>query len=148
MIGDLVINGKDAQVTWNVRMGANFLDALLVPPPLKPLVENKGSWDDGKEVIYIDEPPLDTRDVTLSFYITGDNKLQFFARKQAFETELLKGKVEIKVPTVLPATVFNLTYLSSASFAISLSKTSCTISVKFNEPNPALRVPSNKSDIK
>lgn len=28
MTGDLIINGKDAFITWGVRMGDGFLDAI------------------------------------------------------------------------------------------------------------------------
>ena len=40
-MADLLINGKDAYITWGVRMGEGVLDVLGAPSPMKEFIENK-----------------------------------------------------------------------------------------------------------
>ena len=47
---DLLINSKDAYVTWGVRMGDGFLDALGASAPMKEFIENKSRLEHGKRV--------------------------------------------------------------------------------------------------
>mgnify|MGYP006955733355 CR=1 FL=1 len=136
-MSDLIINGKDACQMWGVKMGDDFIDSIFAPAPLKELIENKSRAQHGKQVIY-NNLKMDERDVTLTFTLEGNSPADYMAKYKAFQAELAKGKVEVKVP-VLGGEVYKLTYQRSASFAMNLARTFSKISVKFNEPNPADR---------
>lgn len=143
MKGDLLINGSDA-FAMGIAMGDGFLDALETPVPIKPLVENDDPTKDGKEVIVEDSAgrpvtKLQARDVTLAFVVFGDTVAERQQRYRDFLALLYKGKVTICVPPE-GAEVYNLIYKSnSGQFNISASRKTCTVAVKFNEPNPANR---------
>lgn len=46
---DLLINSKDAYVTWGVRMGDGFLDALGASAPMKEFIEINLALNMGRE---------------------------------------------------------------------------------------------------
>ena len=48
---DLLINNKNAYITWGVRMGDGFLDTIGAPAPMKEFIENKSRLEHGKRVI-------------------------------------------------------------------------------------------------
>lgn len=48
MTGDLIINGKDAFITWGVRMGDGFLDAIDGFNEMKDYIENESRIEHGK----------------------------------------------------------------------------------------------------
>lgn len=137
MIPELNINGADAWTTYGVRMGDKFIEELLKPCSLKVFVENADRSRSGKQVYY-DNPRLSDRDVTLSFNIHGETQADYLAKYRAFCALLQRGPVLIELPAV-GAEVYRLTYLNSASFALSGDRTSSTLAVKFNEPDPSNR---------
>ena len=137
-MADLIINNREAFNEWGVRMGDNFLDALGTPAPLKEFIENKSRLEDGKRVI-INNPKLDERDLTLTFTIAGNSESDYQTKKRAFESELYKGAMTIKVPANGDE-VYHLIYTGKCiSFAQGIDRTFGKISAKFNEPNPANR---------
>lgn len=138
MKGELIINGKDAFDIWGVNMGDGFLENLLLPPPMKDLIENKSRLRDGRDVIY-SNIRKDERDVTLVFTIQGNDKADYMTKFRSFLDEISGGKVTIKVPD-LGEEVYHVHYLRSTSFALNTSRTFSKLSIKFNEPNPANRV--------
>lgn len=138
MKGDLYINGKDAWSTWGVNMGDGFLDAIDGFAPMKDYIENDSRIEDGKRVIAV-YPKVASREMTLRFTIQGENEAVFRANRKAFEEELRKGKVDILIP-VLGDDVFHLFYLGkSVSYALNVNRNFCTVSSKFEEPNPTDR---------
>lgn len=135
MIGELLINGKDAYTNFGVSMGDGFLDALCSPSPLKDFIENKSRSEHGKQVI-ISSPKLDERDVSLSFTLEGSSESDFNTKKQAFYSELYKGAIDIKIPAIGNG-VYHLIYTGkNVSYAQNTARTFTKISMKFNEPNP------------
>ena len=131
---DLLINSKDAYVTWGVRMGDGFLDALGASAPMKEFIENKSRLEHGKRVI-INNPKVDEREITLSFTIEGSSQSDYQSKKKAFFEELYRGVIDIKIPANS-----NEVYLGkSVSYAQSIDRTFGKISSKFSEPNPANR---------
>lgn len=135
MTGDLFINGKDAFSTWGVRMGDNFLDAIDGFNEMKDYIENESRLEHGKRVI-TDNAKVDSREITLQFTIEGSSESDYRSKKKAFQTELEKGAVNIKVP-VLGNEVYKLIYLGkSVSYGLSLDRCFGKISSKFEEPNP------------
>ena len=142
MKGDLFINGKDAWETWGVNMGDGFLDAIDGFLPMKEFIENDSRKQHGKRVLYV-EPKVASRDLTLHFTIKGEDESDFRAKRKAFESQLYKGKLEVVVPA-LGGDIYKLTYLGkSVSYAMNITRTFCTISAKFEEPNPMDRAPED-----
>lgn len=135
MTGDLFINGKDALETWGVRMGDGFLDAIDGFNEMKDYIENESRLEHGKRVI-TDNAKVDSREITLQFTIEGSSESDYRSKKKAFQTELEKGAVNIKIPT-LGSEVYKLVYLGkSLSYGLSPDRCFGKVSSKFEEPNP------------
>ena len=135
MTGDLFINGKDAWATWSVRMGDGFLDTIDGFNEMKDYIENESRLEHGKRVI-TDNAKVDSREITLQFTIEGNSENDYRTKKKSFQTELEKGTVNIKVPT-LGNEVYKLVYLGkSLSYGLSPDRCFGKVSGKFCEPNP------------
>lgn len=135
MNGDLIINGKDAWTTWGVRMGEDFLNVIDSFNEMKDYIENESRLEHGKRVI-TDNAKVDSREITLQFTIEGSSESDYRTKKKAFQTELEKGAVNIKVPA-LGTDVYKLVYLGkSVSYAMSSDRCFGKVSAKFEEPNP------------
>lgn len=135
MSGDLIINEKDAWTTWGVRMGEDFLDVIDGFNEMKDYIENESRLEHGKQVI-IDNAKVSSREITLQFTIEGSSESDYRAKKKAFQEELEKGSVSIKVPA-LGTEVYKLVYLGkNISYGLSLDRCFGKISSKFIEPNP------------
>lgn len=138
MTGDLTINNKDAWNTWGVRMGDGFLDAIDGFNEMKDYIENESRLEHGKRVI-TDNAKVDSREIALQFTIEGSSENDYRTKKKAFQTELEKGVVNIKV-RALGNEVYKLIYLGkSISYGLSLDRCFGKVSSKFCEPNPADR---------
>lgn len=138
MTGDLIINGKDAFSTWGVRMGDGFLDAIDGFNQMKDYIENESRLEHGKRII-TDNARVDSREITLQFTIEGSSESDYRSKKKAFQTELEKGAVSIKIPA-LGSEVYKLVYLGkSISYGLSLDRCFGKVSSKFEEPNPTER---------
>lgn len=135
MTGDLYINGKDAWDTWGVRMGDGFLDAIDGFNEMKDYIEDESRLEHGKRVI-TDNAKVDSREITLQFTIEGVSESDYRTKKKSFQTEMEKGAVNIKVPT-LGNEVYKLVYSGkSVSYGLSLDRCFGKVSSKFEEPNP------------
>lgn len=138
MKGELFINGKDAYVEWGVSMDTSSLSALMTPPPVKDLPENKSRLNDGKQVLY--NPSLvkyDERSITLTLNLTARNEADFFSRYTAFCEELKVGKIEIRTK-YQPDVVYKTIYKSCSQFS-QFMRGLAHLSLKLDEPNPADR---------
>lgn len=135
MTADLIINRKDALETWGVRIGDGFLDAIDGFNEMKDYIENESRLEHGKRMI-TDNAKVAFREITLQFTIEGSSEGDYRSKKKAFQTELEKGAVNIKVPA-LGDEVYKLVYLGkSISYGLSSDRCFCKISSKFCEPNP------------
>lgn len=135
MNGDLLINGKDAWTTWGVRMGDDFLNVIDGFNEMKDYIENESRLEHGKRVI-TDNAKVDSREITLQFTIEGSSESDYRTKKKAFQTEMEKGAVNIKVPA-LGTDIYKLVYLGkSVSYAMSSDRCFGKVSAKFEEPNP------------
>lgn len=135
MSGELLINGKDAFDTWGVNMGDNFLNVLLMPPPVKDYIENKSRLEDGKRLILSNEK-VDERDLTLTFTIQGDNQIDYISKFKEFMAEMASGLVEIEIP-ILGNDIYRVYYKNATSYAMSIDRTFSKIAIKVCEPNPS-----------
>lgn len=138
MTGELYINGKDAWIEWGVNMGEDFINEIDAFVPMKELIENDSRLEHGKRIL-LANPRVASRELALHFTIKGDNETDYRAKRKAFEQELQKLAVDIKVPAI-GTEVYHLVYLGkSVAYALNLSRTFCTVSAKFEEPNPMNR---------
>lgn len=138
MVGDLIINEKDAYTEWGINMGDGFLNALDAPAPMKEYIQNKSRLEHGKRVI-TSGVKTDSRELTLSFTITGSSQSDFQLKKKSFYEELYKGPLNIRIPKV-NSDVYHLIYLGkSISYGMNLDREFCKVSAKFEEPNPTNR---------
>ena len=138
MTGELYINSKDAWLTWGVNMGEGFMDAIDSFAPMKDYIENDSRLEHGKRVL-VSSPRVAARDLTLHFTIKGSDEADFRTKRKAFEAELQKGHVTVRVP-VLGDENYHLIYSGkSVNYGLSVTRSFCTISAKFEEPNPMNR---------
>lgn len=138
MKGELIINGKDAWTQWGVNMGEGFIDTLDAPLPMKEYIENESRLEDGKRVL-TSNVKKDSREITLSFTITGTSESDYRSKKKAFETELYNGALTISVPKI-SGDVYHLIYTGkNVSYGLSLDRCFGNFSAKFEEPNPSDR---------
>lgn len=138
MTGNLIINEKDAWTTWGVRMGDGFIDAVDSFNEMKEYIENESRLEHGKRVI-TENAKVASRQITLQFTIEGNSESDYRSKKKAFQTELEKGVVNVKVPA-LGNEVYKLIYLGkSISYALSSDRCFGKVSSKFEEPNPMNR---------
>lgn len=138
MTGELFINGKDAYTEWGVNMGDRFLDALGEKAGKKDYITNDNKLRDGIEYCSF-VPKAAERQVTLTFTIRGNSRIDFTAKKDAFFDELDKGDISIQVPTN-DSKVYHLKFKdSTGTYAQNLERTFCKVGIKFVEPNPKNR---------
>lgn len=135
MTGELFINDKDAWAEWGVNMGNGFLDAIDAPLPMKAFVENTSRLEHGKRIM-TQNAKVDSRDITLSFTITGTSDSDYRMKKKAFETELRKGTFTIRIPKLGSETYKMLYTGKSVSYGLSLNRCFGHFSTKVTEPNP------------
>lgn len=135
MSGDLIINGKDAWTTWGVCMGDGFLDAIDGFNEMKDYIEDESRLEHGKRII-TDNAKVASREITLQFTIQGSSENDYRTKKKAFQTELERGTVNIKIPAI-GTELYRLVYLGkNVSYGLSLDRCFGKVSSKFCEPNP------------
>lgn len=135
MSGDLIINGKDAWTTWGVCMGDGFLDAIDGFNEMKDYIEDESRLEHGKRII-TDNAKVSSREITLQFTIEGSSENDYRTKKKAFQAELERGTVNIKIPA-LGTELYRLVYLGkNVSYGLSLDRCFGKVSSKFCEPNP------------
>ena len=138
MKGELFINDKDAYIEWGVSMDSSALSALMAPPPMKELPENKSRANNGKEVLYNSSiVKVDERSLTLTLNLTAKNESEFFARYNAFCNELYGGVVNIRTK-YQPDVVYRTIYKSCSQFS-QFMRGLAHIALKLDEPNPTDR---------
>ena len=135
MTGELYINGIDG-ATIGVAMGDGFLAAIDLPAPTKDFIENSSRLEHGKRVV-TENIMIDERDVSLTFVIRGNTLSDYRSNLKSFTDELYKGLVDISLPSIADE-VYHFIYKSSTS--INRAMQSCSLVVKFNEPNPTNRL--------
>lgn len=119
-------------------MGDNFIDTIDAPAEMKDYIENESRAKNGKQIL-IGSSKVASRQLTLTFTITGDSQDDYRSKKNAFINELQGGSVEIKIP-VLNNDVYKLVYKGKKiSYALSLNKRFSKFAATFEEPDPTDR---------
>ena len=145
MTAELFINEHDAWLTYGVNMGEGFLDAIDAFLQMKDYIENDSRNEHGKRVV-VAEPKVASRELTLHFTIQGESESDFRTKRASFESMLRNGRVNIRVP-VLGAQTYKLLYLGkNVSYGLSQSRKFCTMSAKFEEPNPMDRAAETEGE--
>lgn len=138
MKGELTINGKDAYMEWGVSMGEGFLDVIEAPLSMKAFVESSSRLEHGKTII-TETARMDSREITLTFYIKGASADDYRIRMNQFVNELYKGTLRLSIP-VRSDEVYKLVYLGkSITYKVSRDSTFSKFSARFCEPNPVDR---------
>lgn len=131
--GELFINGIDAYEEYGVSMQSSGLSALMTPPPLKEIIENKSRQEHGKRVV-ISDTKIDERELSLPIHITARSKEDFLEKYGKFCDVLTKGTLELKT-SYQPNIVYRTIYQSCSQFSeyrLGLAK----FTLRLNEPNP------------
>ena len=131
--GELFINGVDAYEEYGISMQASGLSALMTPPPLKDMIENKNRQEHGKRVVTTN-PKIDERELSLPIHIKAASKESFLQKYGKFCEVLAKGVLDIRT-VYQPNVVYRTLYQSCTQFSeyrLGLAK----FTLKLNEPNP------------
>jgi hypothetical protein len=127
--GQLLINEKDAWLTWGVFLVADSLDNLLLPASPKPYTENNFRSQNGKQV-FIVNTRKEARDVQVEFCIQAATMTQYLAAYKNFLDELSAGMITLKIPTL------NMEFklIVSSYLGLGYYGKFGKLSVRFNEP--------------
>lgn len=136
MVGQLIINGKDAYSNWGITLDDTSIAALMTPPPAKDFTENKSRSIDGK-VVNVKNPRLDERNIQLSINITAPDREIFLSRYGSFCEELTTGKLDIQT-AFTGSSVYRTIYKDCRQFEQFNGRIGKFI-LTLNEPNPAIR---------
>lgn len=136
MLGELIINSKDAYSNWGITLDDTSLSALMTPPPHKGFTENKSRTIDGK-MVDIKNPRVDERIINLQLNITALTRSEFLNKYNLFCEELALGYLEIST-IYLPNTIFRTIYVNCRQFTQFNGQIGKFI-LTLNEPNPTDR---------
>lgn len=115
MIGQLLINGKDAFTTWGIILTDDAISAILTPPPLKEFITNSSRAEHGTRVV-VGTPKVDSRELTVTFILTAPTKDEFFTKYLSFCEELKNGVLSMVI-SYQPEVVYNFVYRSCQQFS-------------------------------
>ena len=119
------INGRNIWSTWGAELMDGALEAILTPPPVKDYIENDSRLEHGIQITSSPEIcKMDSRELTLPFFITGNSQSDYLDKYSSFVSELVK--------------IYNLYYLSCGKYG-SYGKCRGKFMVKLKEPNPGDR---------
>lgn len=131
------INGRNIWSTWGAELMDGALEAILTPPPVKDYIENDSRLGHGIQITSSPEIcKMDSRELTLPFFITGNSQSDYLDKYSSFVSELVKGKIALKIPAL--GKTYNLYYLSCGKYG-SYGKCRGKFMVKLKEPNPGDR---------
>ena len=137
MLGQLIINGKDAYSNWGVTLDDTSLSSLMTPPASKEFTENKSRSIDGK-IVSVKNPRVEERDFMLQINLTAPNRSLFVQRYNSFCQELATGRLNIAT-IFLPGVTFKTIYKSCRQFTQFNGQIGKFI-LSLNEPDPTDRI--------
>ena len=134
-MADLLINDTDV-LQYGVRMGTDFLKALLQPPDFKDYVTNVSRLEDGTRYV-ITDGRVKEREVTLPFVLIAKSMSEAIVNHEKF-LDLLVGEITLQVPKI-GNEKYKLIVQSFSSFSRNYRGNILSVKVKFKEANPANR---------
>lgn len=135
--GQLLINGKDAYLTWGIFMEGTALSTLMTPAPCKEFISNSYRSKDGKRVIK-HNPRLDEREMTVAFNMSAKDEDTFLANYAKFCEDILATGEIILHTSFQPNVWYRCVYLSCTQFS-QFNRELASFSLKLNEPDPSDR---------
>lgn len=136
MVGQLIINGKDAYTNWGITLDDTSVSALMTPAPVKEFTENKSRSIDGKQVL-VKTPKIDERNIMLSINITAKDRTTFLSRYNSFCQELATGQLNIQT-AFTGGIIYKTLYKDCRQFEQFNGRIG-KFMLSLNEPNPANR---------
>lgn len=133
----IFINGKNAKTEWGVVTTTNTLSALIAPCSLKERVVNESRLEHGKRTDN-SNPKVAARELNLEIQMIADNETQFYARHEAFCTELEKGRIDMYLSD-RPTVVYHFDYNSCPQYT-QFRRGIATLALKVTETNPKDRI--------
>lgn len=133
----IFINGKNAKTEWGVVTTTNTLSALIAPYSLKERITNESRLEHGKRTDN-SNPKVASRELNLEIQMTADNESQFYARHEAFCTELEKGRVDMYLSD-RPTVIYHFDYSSCPQYT-QFRRGIATLALKVTETNPKDRM--------
>lgn len=130
---ELVINGKNAKNEWGVLTTGNTLSALLTPCSMKDRPSFNSRLEHGTRIDNSD-PKVSQRSLNLEIQMIAHSPEQFYARYDAFCSELEKGNIDLST-TDSPDVVYHFLYDSCTQYS-QFCRGIATLSLKVTEPNP------------
>lgn len=140
--GQLLINGKDAYLTWGIFMEGTALSTLMTPAPCKEFISNSYRSKDGKRVIK-HNPRLDEREITVAFNMSAKDEDTFLANYAKFCEDVLATGEIILHTSFQPDVWYRCVYLSCTQFS-QFNRELASFSLKLNEPDPSDRGETSK----
>lgn len=136
MVGEVYINGKDAQKEYGIIFGEGSLTALLTPAPVKSYITNSSALIHGVQALATSDihPKLNERDVQLTFFLRAKNLNEFLSRYTKFTEVLQAGRVDIRTK-YQPTVIYRCLYVSCVQFTQFNGRLAKFV-LKLNEPNP------------
>ena len=127
----------DAFLAWGVSMDSTALSALMTPPPLKDMIENKSAIENGKSVIRSGRK-YDERTLNLGLNIIAASKSDFLEKYGYFCSQVL-GYGQLDISTKYQnGVIYHLDYMSCnqfGEFCLSMGH----FVLRVSESNPANR---------
>jgi len=129
----IYINGKNAKTEWGILTTGNTLSSLLAPVSMKERVSNESRLEHGRRTDN-SNPKVAARELNLEIQMIADNEAQFYARHEAFCTELEKGRIDMYLSD-RPTVVYHFDYNSCPQYT-QFRRGMATLSLKVTETNP------------
>ena len=108
------INGKNIWSTWGAELMDGALEAILTPPPVKDYIENDSRLEHGIQITSSPEIcKMDSRELSLPFFITGNSQSDYLDKYSSFVSELVKGKIALKIPALGRFTICTICLVAS-----------------------------------
>ncbi len=134
MIKNISINSKSAWNTWGVAMTEDSMDALMLTPAMKEYIESESRLEHGSRVVVdSDTCKVSSRELNLSFFLTGTTAADYLQKYSSFADELQKGNIALSVPD--HGKVYHLIYQSGGKYG-SYGRCKAKITIRVKEPNP------------
>lgn len=127
----------DGTLTYGIRLGDGFIEAIKAPLPIKSPIECKSRLRHGKTVI-TGETLYDSREITLTFIILADSSYELEQKRKKFYDMLYGQWMDIRIAE--EEEVYHLRYTGkSSTYGRNIAGTVCLITAKFEEPDPSNR---------
>lgn len=136
MVGDLIINGKDAYTTWGLSLTQGALTTLMTPPEMKDYITSKPRTESGTRIA-TNNVAVAERTISLDVHLSADTEEQFLERYASFCTVLAGGSIELSTRWQEGVT-YHLYYQSCSQYS-QLFGGLAKFTLKVYEPNPTNR---------